>query len=162
VGPIERYLSEDHERLARLFERGRTDETAYAEFRSGLLRHIGMEEKVLLPAARRARGGEPLAAAERLKLDHGALVALMVPPPTEQIRAAVEGILAGHNVIEEGERGVYADCEKLAGDEGEALLAALRAYPDVPVHPHFDSEVAIGAARRALERAGYVLEEFGA
>jgi hypothetical protein len=161
VGPVERYLSDDHERLAQLFERGRTDVAAYAEFRAGLLRHIGMEEKVLLPAARRARGGEPLPAAERLKLDHGALVALMVPPPTAQIRAAVEGILSRHNLLEEGEGGVYAVCEKLAGDEAEALVASLRAYPEVPVHPHFDSEVAIDAARRALGRAGYALDDFG-
>lgn len=160
VGPIERYLSEDHERLAHLFEQGRTDPAAYEQFRVGLLRHIGMEEKVLLPAARRARGGEPLPAAERLKLDHGALVALMVPPPSAPIRAAVEGILARHNVLEEGEDGVYSDCEKLAGTAGDELLALLRAYPDVAVHPHFDSEVAVDAARRALARAGYVLEDF--
>src|SRR5690242_18364945 len=161
MGPIERYLSEDHVRLADLFERGATDPAAYAGFRAGLLRHIGMEEKLLLPAARRARGGEALPAAERLKLDHGALVALMVPPPTAQIRAAVAGILALHNELEEGDAGVYRECEKLAGEEREALLASLRAYPEVPVHPHFDSEVAIDAARRALVRAGYELDGFG-
>jgi hypothetical protein len=160
VGPIERYLSEDHVRLARLFEEGRADPAAYAQFRVGLLRHIGMEEKVLLPAARRARGGESLPAADRLRLDHGALVALMVPPPSAQIRAAVESILAQHNAVEEGEAGVYAECEKLAGEEKEALLASLRAYPEVPVHPHFDSEAAVGAARRALARAGYSLDDF--
>jgi hypothetical protein len=160
VGPIERFLSEDHTRLARLFEAGRTDANAYAEFRTGLLRHIGIEEKILLPAARRARGGESLPAAERLRLDHGALVALMVPPPTAQIRAAVVAILDRHNAVEEGAEGVYAECEKLAGEEGEALLAAIRAFPQVPVHPHFDSDAALGAARRALARAGYSLDDF--
>jgi hypothetical protein len=160
-GPVARYLSEDHARLAELLDRGATDAPVYAQFRTGLLRHIGMEEKILLPAAKRARGGEPVPLADRLRLDHGALVALMVPPPTPQIRAAIAGILAKHNGLEEGADGVYRACETLAGEEADALLQSLRAFPDVPVHPHFDSEEAVGAARRALARAGYRLEHFG-
>jgi hypothetical protein len=159
-GPISRYLSEDHTRLSELFDRGATDATAYAEFRKGLLRHIGMEEKLLLPAARRARGGAPLPAASRLRLDHGALVALMVPPPTAQIRAAIARILSRHNELEEGPDGVYQACETLAGDDSSSLLASLRAFPDVPVHEHVDAPIAMDAARRALARAGYSLEDF--
>jgi hypothetical protein len=63
-GKIYRYLADDHERLDALFERAVSDPenidmSAYGQFRSGLLKHIGMEEKILLPAARRMRGGEP-------------------------------------------------------------------------------------------------------
>jgi hypothetical protein len=36
----------------------RIDAAAYAEFRTGLLNHIGMEEKILLPAAPQARGAQ--------------------------------------------------------------------------------------------------------
>ena len=46
------------------------DFEAYDLFRRGLLRHIAMEEKVLLPEARRLRGGSPLAIAVRLRADH--------------------------------------------------------------------------------------------
>src|SRR5215831_15391307 len=89
-GPISRLLMADHERLDALLGRAfatpdAIDHQAYAAFRKGLLRHIGMEEKILLPATQRARGGEPLHAAARLRLDHGALAALFVPSPTAAI-----------------------------------------------------------------------------
>ena len=71
TGPIANYLPEDHPRLEDLLTRGAADPAAHAEFRRGLLRQIGMEERLLLPAAQRARGGEPLEAAARLRLDQG-------------------------------------------------------------------------------------------
>jgi hypothetical protein len=50
---------------------GAIDHATYAEFRAGLLTQIGMEEKILLPVAQRARGDEPLPTAARLRLDPG-------------------------------------------------------------------------------------------
>jgi len=161
MGPIARYLADDHARLAALLTRGATDPAAYADFRKGLLRHIGMEEKILFPAAQRARGGEPSPAADRLRLDHGALTALLVPTATPAIRAALRGILERHNVLEEGPDGIYVACERLAGDDGATLLTSLRAFPEVPVNPHVDSDLIEGATRRALARAGYAFEDFG-
>jgi hypothetical protein len=160
MGPIARYLADDHARLDALLTRGATDPAAYADFRRGLLRHIGMEEKILLPAAQRARGGEPLPAAARLRLDHGALAALLVPPPTAAIRAALRGILERHNALEEGPDGIYAACERLAGSDSATLLTALRAFSEVSVNPHVDSDLVEGATRRALARAGYAVEDF--
>jgi len=160
AGPIARYLTDDHVRLEDLFSQGATDPAAYAEFRRGLLRHIGMEEKVLLPAAQRARGGNALPEAARLRLDHGALVSLLVPSPTAAIRAAIAGILARHNLVEEGPDGVYAACEQLVGEEAAGLLTSLRSFPDVPVHPHADTEPVLGATIRAMARAGYAFEDF--
>lgn len=162
MGPIARYLTDDHARLDDLLTRGAADPAAYAEFRAGLLRHIGMEEKLLLPAAQRARGGEPLPLAPRLRLDHGALVALLVPPATPAIRAAIRGVLERHNALEEGPDGIYHACEQLAGHDGAALLTSLQAFPEVPVHPHVDSDLVLGATRRALARAGYAFEDFEA
>jgi hypothetical protein len=135
------------------------DPVAYAEFRAGLLKHIGMEEKILLPAAQQARGGEALPIAAKLRLDHGALAALLVPTPTPVIVATIRRILSAHNALEEGPGGVYEVCEQLAGAEAEALLARLRAAPEVPVHPHVDGERIMDATRRALERAGYRLDD---
>jgi hypothetical protein len=160
MGPIVRYLTEDHAALDALLRRGESDAAAYHAFRRGLLRHIGMEEKVLLPAAQRLRGGERLPAATRLRLDHGALAALLVPTATPLIRAALRGILTCHNPLEEGPDGIYAACERLAGDDGDALLTALREFPEVSVNPHVDSALVEGATRRALARAGYALEDF--
>lgn len=163
MGPVARFLTDDHERLDALLHRavaepGASGEAAYAEFRAGLLKHIGMEEKILLPAAQRARGGEPLPIAAKLRLDHGALAALLVPTSTPAIVAALRTILAAHNALEEGPGGVYEICEQLAGAEAEALLARLRAAPDVRVNAHVDGPRIMAATRRALARAGYELE----
>ena len=57
------------------------DLSVYGAFRGRLLRHIGMEEKILVPFARAAQPEAPLAVAKQLKLDHGALVSLLVPSP---------------------------------------------------------------------------------
>jgi hypothetical protein len=64
---------------------------------AGLLKHIAMEEKILLPAAQKLRAGEPLPVAPKLRLDHGALAALLVPTPTRPVMAAIQAILRVHN-----------------------------------------------------------------
>jgi hypothetical protein len=162
-GKIHRYLTSDHERLDALLERTMSDPenidaAAYAQFRSGLLKHIGMEEKILLPAAQKLRGGEALAVAPKLRLDHGALVALLVPSPTAPIVAAIRAILKAHNPIEEDAGGVYDQCEKLAGAEADQILRQLQNFSEVRVLPHVDNPFVMDATRRALARAGYNLE----
>jgi Hemerythrin HHE cation binding domain len=158
-GAIWSFLASDHARLDSLLERAgecRSVEelAAYDQFRRGLLRHISMEEKVLLPAAERARGA-PLSEAARLRLDHGALAALMMPSPHPRIVRAIRFIFARHNPIEEGPAGVYEACEALAGADGAELLKALRATPQVPVKPHLDTPRVYKALQHALARAGY-------
>jgi len=134
------------------------DLAAYGEFRAGLLKHIAMEEKVLLPAAQESQGGLRLRAAERLRLDHGALAALIVPTPTPAIVATIQRILREHNRIEEGRGGVYEVCEKLVGSNLDDLLSRLRAVPAVSVASYKDGPLVMAAARRALIRAGYSLD----
>jgi Hemerythrin HHE cation binding domain len=164
--PVSEYLAADHERLDALLARAQAgdraiDLTAYAEFRRGLLRHIGMEEKILLPAAQHARAGKPLLAAALLRLDHGALAALLVPTPTRTLLTAIRAILARHNRIEEGPGGVYETCARLAGAGLDELVARLRAAPQVPVNAPVDDDRGMSAARRALLRAGYDPAELG-
>lgn len=160
TGPLYRFLAADHARLDGFLTRatarpGVIDGTAYAQFRAGLLKHIGMEEKILLPEAQRRRGGEPLPVAAKLRLDHGALAALLVPSPTPAIVVALRSILAGHNVIEEASGGAYAVCEQLTGSDSDALLSRLRSAPEVPLASHVDGPKVHAAARRALQRAGF-------
>ncbi len=159
-GPLTRYLTEDHRRLEGLLQGAvadpdKVDESAYAQFRAGLLRHIGMEEKILLPAAQRVRGGVPLPIAGKLRLDHGALAALLMATPTTAIIGSIRTILADHNALEEGPTGLYDTCDELAGSEAERLLAGLRATPEVSIMPYSDSPAVMNVVRRALERAGY-------
>jgi Hemerythrin HHE cation binding domain len=161
-GKIYRYLADDHRRLDALLGRAMSDPenidaAAYAQFRSGLLKHIGMEEKVLLPAAQKLRGGEPLPVAPRLRLDHGALAALLVPSPTAPVVAAIRAILKVHNPIEEDPGGMYDQCEELAGAEADQILRQLQNYSEVRVVPHVDGPFVIEATRRALAKAGYDL-----
>jgi hypothetical protein len=162
-GPLFCFLANDHERLDGLLRRAMTeastiDRAAYAEFRAGLLRHISLEEKILLPAAQCWQGGDPLPMAAPLRLEHGALAALLVPTPTPALIAALRTILAAHNALEEGPGGVYGTCEQLAGAEADRLLARLEAAPEVPVAPYADGPQVMSVVRRALARAGYDIE----
>jgi hypothetical protein len=163
AGAIYSYLADDHRRLEDALQRatnsgGVIEPQAYAEFRGGLLRHIGMEEKILLPEARAAQGGKAIPLAPRLRLDHGALAALLVLTPTHSIIAAIRTILAAHNPLEEGADGVYEQCERLAGTAAERVLVRLQNTPAVSMAAHVDNPVAMESTRQALQRAGYDLK----
>ena len=160
AGPITDFLVKDHGRLEGLLQSavaqvGSVDQGAYDQFRAGLLRHIGMEEKILLPAAQRIRGGEPLPIAAKLRLDHGAIASLLMPPPTAAVIAKIRAVLKVHNIIEEGPGGLYETCDELASSEAAQLLAKLQAAPELAVLPCSDSLAVMPAVQRALERAGY-------
>jgi hypothetical protein len=161
-GKIYHHLASDHRRLDDLLERATSGETidgeAYHQFRAGLLKHIGMEEKILLPTAQRLRGGQPLAVAARLRLDHGALAALLVPAPIAQVLAAIRAILKLHNPLEEDPGGMYEQCEQVAGAEIDEILRRLQDAPDVRVAANVDGPKVFEMTRRALAKAGYDLE----
>jgi hypothetical protein len=131
------------------------DAGTYQEFRKRLLRHIGIEEKILWPAVQRRRGGEPLPLAERLKLDHGALAALMMLPRSAATVRAVRAVLDAHNPLEEAPGGAYEQCESAAGPGLDEILARCEAAAEVPVSPWVASPKVLAAAKRALTRAGY-------
>jgi hypothetical protein len=160
TGSVYRYLAEDHRRLEELLDRAtrdssQVDAAAFLEFRAGLLRHISMEEKILLPAARIALGGKahPLAAA--LRLDHGALAALLVLTPSPAIIRAIRTILAAHNPKEEGPNGIYSQCENLPGFDSNEILLRLQNAPAVAMADYVDSGLAVASARNAILRAGH-------
>ncbi|MBI4483545.1 MAG: hemerythrin domain-containing protein [Acidobacteria bacterium] len=163
-GSIHHFMAEDHARLDALLRRAvaapdQIDRVTYARFRAGLLKHIAMEEKILLPSCQRRRGGEPLPMAARLRLDHAALAALLVPTPNRTILRTIQSILAAHNALEEGAGGLYELCDRLAGADADAWLARLQAAPEVTVAPHVDSPRAMEALHQALARAGYNLAD---
>src|SRR5215471_19239239 len=141
---IYRYLVDDHARLDAALERG-----DYTEFREGLLRHIGMEQKIVLPII----GTTPLT--ERIHLDHGALAALLVPTPTPAILNAIRTILQNHNPLEEGHGGLYEECERRLGAGVSEVLKRIQDAPPVPVARHVDNQISMESLRNALRRAGY-------
>lgn len=143
-GPLHRFFSADHRRLDAFLTRsieepGRVELAPFGQFRAGILRHIGMEEKVLFAAARAARGGEPLELAARLRVDHGAIAALLVPTPTPALVAEIRSILVPHNRREEDPGGVYDACDEALGPaEAERLAEELQAFPEPPLKPYND------------------------
>lgn len=147
---ISAFLASDHDRLDALLK----GEGGYEEFRRGLLKHVGMEEMILLPAVKRLTGA-PAALASKIRLDHGALTALLVPTPTPQILRAIEAILVPHNELEERDGGLYAACQDSLGAEAATVLEALKRARDIPPAAHADGPHVQGVIRRALDAAGY-------
>jgi hypothetical protein len=156
--PLHDFLQADHERLAALLDaaclKGSVDVVSFQGFRADLLRHIGMEEKILLPAVKRLRGGEPLHLARQMKLDHAALAALLVPTPTPALVERLRALLEVHNAMEEEEGGVYAQCEQIAREHCEALLEGLQNARPVKVAPYQDSPRALASIERLLRATG--------
>lgn len=166
-GPLTRLLLDDHRRLDALLQSAvadplKVDLPAYNQFRAGLLRHIGMEEKILLPTLQRLQNGRPFSHAAKLRLDHGALAALLMPIPTPVILAALRAILSVHNTLEEGREGLYATCDQLAAPDVTSLIVRLRAAPEVTVTPPSDSPAVMKTLHGAMERAGYHLSNYEA
>ena len=150
---LERALSEataDPERI---------DAEKYAAFRASLLRHIAAEEKILIPAAK-AVSEAILPLAKKIRADHGAITALLAPPPSPTIVRALRAILETHDVLEEGPGGLYDRCQLLVSGRVEELLSRMHAAPEVPVSPHAQGTEVIDSVRRILARAGYNLARF--
>ncbi len=153
-GPLTAWFAADHRRLDALLARSAADPDSFdletfEAFRAGLLKHIALEEKILLPALR-ARGGEPHPLARRLRVDHGAIASLLVPTPDAAIVAELRSILDPHNAVEEGPGGLYPSCDELLAPTAAALLERVLAYPDVKVAPHRDVPGVYRTAAEAL------------
>ncbi len=145
------YLARDHDRLdahlrAALLDDGSIDEQSYAEFRRGLLRHIGIEQKILFLELRRRVGESELV--KQLHRDHAALSALLVPPPTKEGIETIRAILDRHNPLEEAPGGLYEIFEDAAGEELAGLMKRVRGYPQVPMAPYSDTPL----LRRSIEQ----------
>ncbi len=162
-GPIARCLADAHARLEALLESavgpgGEVDRSAFDAFRAGLLRHIAVEEKIVLPAAREARGGEPLAAWRTLRIHHGALASLLVPSPTAELVGEIRSILGPHDELEEGPGGVYDECDALLAGRADEIVERLRAYPPVKVAAYFDGARVLRRAEDALRSSAKQFE----
>lgn len=157
------YLVVDHARLHGLLasasDRGVLDVDAFESFRAALLRHIGIEEKILFPAVRVARGGEPFQPARALRVEHAALTSLLVPTPDLALCHEIAALLRRHDEKEEGLGGVYAACERFLGADVSAQLAQrAETVAAVPLARHFDGVGTYRTAEAALEAAARVRE----
>ena len=154
------FFTNDHRRIEDLLDKATEDVNSiqmeyYHQFRTGLLKHIKMEEKILFAAAQKANGGIPLPLAAKLRLDHGALTSLMVVPPGPQVIKVLRHVLEKHDVLEEQPGGMYEICEQLTEGETQELLEQLEKVTEVPVQSFNNADYALGSAKRALQRAGF-------
>lgn len=155
---LSRYLTDDHTRLDALLARAVADPAcfdveAFEQFRTGLLRHIGIEEKILFPEAKRLAGERPLPGLDRVRMEHAALASLLVPTPDRALALEIAALLRIHNAREEGKGALYQLCESLPGFDGEALTRRARAAAPPPLAAHFDGEGAMRTAAEALSSA---------
>ena len=162
--PLYHFFTEDHHRIDKLLNKaiekpGEIKMNYYHQFRTQLLRHIKMEEKTLFPAAKKANLKVMQELIPRYRLEHGALTALMVPPPTSTLIKVIRYVLEKHDMAEEEPGGLYDVCEALTQGQTQGLLDQLAITEEVPVHPPNPAPIAIESARRALERAGYDFDE---
>jgi hypothetical protein len=156
AGELHKFLSDDHDRLDRLLSRivsadGTIDAEAYVDFRSGLLRHIAIEERVLFPEGRRRAGETEMM--RQLHRDHAALAALLVPPPTSVEIGQIIDILTTHNRLEEDAGGLYEWIETLSGDELTDVMRRVHAIPETRLAPHFDTPITRSSIQQLLREA---------
>lgn len=157
-GTLIDYLVSDHARLHGLLDRAMTlpqsDLEAYASFRGGLLRHIKLEEKLLFPAVRAARGGVALDRAHELRIDHAALTSLLVPTPDLELCREISSLLQAHDAKEEGVSGVYEECKRWLSNDQLALLAEeATSFSKVRVARHLEGPNVYRTAESALASA---------
>ena len=164
MNTLNTFFEADHRRIEELFDRAtanveHVDDAVYAEFRRGILRHIAMEEKYVIPAILAGRDGTPLHIARQLHFEHGAIAALLVPPPGKGVIEVLRRVLIHHHHLEEGTGGLYESCEHYASSVVEDVLKKSEGLPDVPVLPHNPASGSYEAAIRSLARAGYKVTE---
>lgn len=162
--PLHQFFSNDHHRIDQLLEKAtlqpnEIDMHYYHQFRTQLLRHIKMEEKVLFPAAKKVNPLLMQDVIPQYRLEHGAITALMVPPPTLSLIGVIRYIVEKHDLKEEEPGGLYDICETLTEGHVQELLEQLAKTEEVPVHAPNPAPIAIESARRALARAGYDFDE---
>lgn len=160
------YLAADHARLRAHMDQATQDGAVilehYEAFRSGLLRHIGIEERVLFPAVKLALDGEYPPGTAQLRLEHAAITSLLVPTPDVALCSELKALLSDHDGREEGPSGVYAACEAcLTAEQSAELAVQAAARSVVPTMPHYDGENTHRTRASALESAGRVRRNRG-
>ncbi|WP_417427941.1 hemerythrin domain-containing protein [Halpernia sp.] len=162
--PLHQFFTKDHQRIDKILNKAleNADEINpkyYHQFRTQLLRHIKMEEKILFPAAKLVNLEVMQKLIPRYRLEHGALTALMVPPPDFNLIKVIKYLLQKHDFAEEETGGLYDVCEALTSNQTQEILDQLAETKEVPVHPTNSAPIALESAKRALIRAGYNYDE---
>jgi hypothetical protein len=152
------WLARDHDEILALSLDARApdgiDNEAYERFRERLLRHMGIEERLLFPMVERADAGPLVAAIDELRIDHAALASLLVPTPDHVLIQEIAGLLELHDELEDRSGGIYDQCMALLDDDtADAILFDAYECPAVQTAKYFDGPGTVRTAIAALEKA---------
>jgi len=130
---------------------------AYEEFRRRQLRHVAIEEKVLLPALARRK---KLSAAfqNALHKDHEAIVVLCVTAPNPDFVRDLKELIAWHQKVEEEPNGFYDLFDRHVGDDPQ-VSEALAHLPPISPPPFASGEEVAQVLRQVLRELGLAAEE---
>jgi hypothetical protein len=124
---------------------------AFEAFRVGMLRHVRLIERHVLPALAGARGA-PLPVDGEVRIVHDALTTLLAGMPTLPLVGEIRGLLERHDRLDEE---LLAACDELPEAVSERLLGDLRAVPEPAIGIRYDvpgtdltAEQALAMARR--------------
>ena len=136
---IAAFMSREHRRIEELFARatavpGKLDVESYEDFRSVLLRHMAMEERVLSPETQRF-SRDPIPELKRMRTDHGKIAVLLAATPTPEVLDQLRTILTEHDRFEEEPGGLYEICERMLGSDLERVFDLMLEVPPVRVRP---------------------------
>jgi hypothetical protein len=152
-------LASQHRSIEHLFLSSTTDPEAvdasmYDEFRSKLLRHIAIEENIVLPLLRKhLRGGFPMEL--QLRMEHDALAALCVLPPSPEVLYSMHSLLIRHDRLEEAHGTLYDLFDDCVRREPENIAEHIATFRQSATPRYINNPLALEYARRAIARAGY-------
>jgi hypothetical protein len=152
------WLARDHEEINALALDARApygiDNEAFERFRERLLRHMGIEERLLFLQIERSSEGPLAEVIHELRIDHAALTSLLVPTPDHVLAQEIADLLERHTQLEESPGGVYDQCIALLDDDtADAILYdACEARP-VQTAKYFDGPGTVRTAAAALDKA---------
>lgn len=152
---ITRFLAHDHASLLVWLARARSDParfdaSAYEVFRSGLLRHLTLEERVLLPAMQRMAVGNLDRLLAPVHIEHAAIELLLAPTPDVALVDELAALLVAHERMEAADDGIYTLADTLLAGHAEAIIALMREHPSHVAPPHHDAPGAPRTASAAL------------
>ena len=155
------YLTQDHRRLDAVLTEALAgediDRERYDAFRRGLLRHIAIEENIVMPLIRE-RSENGFFALQQIHLEHGAIAALLVPPPDDELITVLRSLLEKHNLLEETQDTLYDVLDHCARTDHPELLERLETHPETRLNPNINNPAGLEPAKRAIKRAGYTWE----
>ncbi len=133
---------------------GEVDLEAWTSFRKALVRHLAIEERIIVPMLEARRAPELLATRSELAHDHAALMTLLVPAPNPIWLTDLAERLAHHVAAEEGPGGLYELLDRHLASSARELLEAARSLRTIELGPPAEGAATGVAVSLALAAVG--------